>query len=194
MRNAGGGRLPDQRHEVSPFKRHWTLADFTGGCSPTCNRVAAPTGKVCGAKRQSAPGFLPAPPCQIRNHSGSNSLKMSRHAGLDFDGPASHHPRAMPVPGHAVLHPCELRSACHRRFLPSFMAASVRRWRSHAFRGPVGLGIRPSNKQACSRFGPYGPQEIRLFALPCGVAIGSRLRWVKLTPGKGFGEWARACG
>ncbi len=164
-----------------------TLADFAEGCSPSW--------KVCGGQKTVGAGISPSASLSDQDTvAAATSLEMSRHAGLDFDGPASHHPRAMPVPGHAVLHSCELCSACHRRFLPSFMAASVRRWRSHAFRGPVGLGIRPSNRQACSRFGPYGPQEIRLFALPFGVAIGSRLRWVKLTPGKGFGEWARACG
>jgi hypothetical protein len=32
----------------------------------------------------------------------------------------------MPVPGHAVLHPCELRSACHRRFCrPSWQHRSA---------------------------------------------------------------------
>jgi len=103
---------------------------------------------------------------------------MSRQVGLDFDGPASRHPRAAPVPDHAGLHPCGLCPARHRRFLPSFMAASVRRRRWHAFRGPVGLGFRPSNRQACSRSGPYGPQEIRLSLSPFGWAIGSRLRWV----------------
>ena len=65
----------------------------------------------------------------------ATSVKSSRQASLDFDGPASRRPRATPVPDHADLHPCGLRPACHRRFFPAFMAASVRRRRWHAFRG-----------------------------------------------------------
>jgi hypothetical protein len=92
----------------------------------------------------------------------ATSVKSSRHAGLDFDGPASPPPESSVRSGPRRSPPLRALPCGHRRFLPSFMAASVRRRRWHAFRGPVGLGFRPSNRQACSRFGPYGPQEIRL--------------------------------
>ena len=36
---------------------------------------------------------------------------------------------------------------------------------------PVGLGIRPSSRRTCSRFGPYGPQEIRLALSPFGWGV-----------------------
>ncbi|WP_292295723.1 hypothetical protein, partial [Mesorhizobium sp.] len=38
----------------------------------------------------------------------ATSVKSSRQAGLDFDGPASRHPKAASVPDHADLHPCGL--------------------------------------------------------------------------------------
>jgi len=77
----------------------------------------------------------------------ATSVKSSRHAGLDFDGPASPPPESSVRSGPRRSPPLRALPCGHRRFLPSFMAASVRRRRWHAFRGPVGLGYRPS-KQA----------------------------------------------
>lgn len=146
------------------------------------------------SKRQSAPGFLPAPPCQITTQS-RQQLPQSRRAmpALILTVLPAVAREQRPFQTTPVSTLAGLPSAPSKD-LPSFMAASVRRRRSHAFRGPVGLGFRPSNRRACFRFGPYGPQEIRLSALPFSWAIGSRLRWVQRTPGTGLAIWPAACG
>ncbi len=167
-----------------------TLADFAVGCSP--NRKQR---KNCEWPKTVGAGISPS--ASLSDHdtvAAATSVKSSRHAGLDFDGPASRYPKAASVPDHAGLHPCGFCPACHRRFLPSFMAASVRRRRWHAFRGPVGLGFRPSKQASLVSLRAVRASGNPPLTLPFGWAIGSRLRWVDLTPGKGSGEWPEACG
>ena len=47
---------------------------------------------------------------------------------------------------------------------PSWLA-SVRRWRSHAFRGPTHRGSRSRSKQACNGSARCRPQEFRVVAV-----------------------------
>jgi hypothetical protein len=73
-------------------------------------------------QKQSAPGFLPAPPCQIRTGCDSDIRRASRLAGLDFDGPARSRPEATSVLEPHRPNPRGFCTVRHRRTFPAFMA------------------------------------------------------------------------
>jgi hypothetical protein len=144
-------------------------------------------------QKQSAPGFLPAPPCQIRTGHDSDIRRASRLADLDFDGPAQSRPEATSVLEPHRPNPRGFCTMRHRRTFPAFMALIGPPSALARFKRPRRSRLQlPASKPAFRR--AVRASSVRVVVSSCDGAIRGRLRWMYPMRAIRLWEPPMACG